>query len=96
MRTTPGSYAFKAINDALDGMPIGQISPVIEGPDSFHIVKVENRRPAGPASFEDVQDKIKPMLQSQRMNQESEAFIRKLKENTLIEDYLDKLDPRKS
>lgn len=96
MRTTPGSYSFKAINDALDSLPIGQVSPVIEGPDSFHIVKVENRRPAGPASFEDVQDKIKPMLQTQRMNQESEAFIRKLKENTLIEDYLDKQDPKKS
>jgi parvulin-like peptidyl-prolyl isomerase len=96
MRTTPGSYAFKPINDALEALPIGQLSPLIEGPDSFHIVKVENRRPAGPASFEDVQDKIRPMLQTQRMSQESEAFIRKLKENTLIEDYLDKQDPKKS
>jgi parvulin-like peptidyl-prolyl isomerase len=96
MKTTPGSYAFKPINDALDSLPIGQISPLIEGPDSFHIVKVENRRPAGPASFEEVQDKIKPLLQVERMNKESEAFIQKLKQNALIETYLDKLDPSKS
>ncbi len=70
MRTTPGSYAFKPINDALDSLPIGQVSPLIEGPESFHIVKVENRRPAGPASFEEVQDKIKPKLESKRMHQE--------------------------
>ena len=69
---------------------------MIEGPDSFHIVKVENRRPAGPASFEEVQDKIKPKLESERMHQENDAFITKLKQNTLIDDYLDKVRPEKS
>ena len=53
MKTTPGSYAVKSINDALDALPIGQISGVLEGPDSFHVLRVENRRPAGPASFEE-------------------------------------------
>ena len=62
MHTTPGSYAVKSINDALGSLPIGRVSKVIEGPDSFHIIKVENRRAAGPASFEEVQDQIGPIL----------------------------------
>ena len=95
METTPGSCALKPINDALDSLPIGQVSEVIEGPDSFHILKVEKRRPAGPASFEDVQDKIKPMLESQKMNVEQDAFLKKIKQNALISIYLDKNDPKK-
>jgi parvulin-like peptidyl-prolyl isomerase len=96
MQTTPGSYAVKPINDALDSLPIGKLSSVIEGPESFHIVKVESRRPAGPASFEEVQDKIRPKLEAERMRKEMEAFTKKLKQNTLIEDYLEKKDPTKS
>ena len=96
MQTTPGSYAVKPINDALDSLPIGKLSSVIEGPESFHIVKVEGRRPAGPASFEEVQDKIRPKLEAERMRKEMEAFTKKLKQNTLIEDYLEKKDPTKS
>ena len=51
METSPGGYRLKAVNQALESLPIGRLSGVIEGPDGFHIVKVEKRRPAGPASF---------------------------------------------
>jgi parvulin-like peptidyl-prolyl isomerase len=95
MQTTPGSYALKPINDTLDSLPIGQVSGVIEGPDSFHILKVEKRRPAGPASFEDVQDKIKPMLESQKMNVEQDAFLKKIKQNAAVSIFLEKSDPNK-
>ena len=84
MQTTPGSYAVKPINDALDSLPLGQVSGVLEGPDSFHILKVENRRPAGPASFEEVQDQIKPMLVSKKFQDERDAFLKKIKRNALI------------
>ena len=60
METSPGGYGIQAVNKALETLPIGQLSGVIEGPDGFHIVKVEKRRPAGPASFEEVQNKSGP------------------------------------
>ena len=88
MQTTPGSYAVKPINDALDSLPIGQLSGVLEGPDSFHILKVENRRPAGPASFEEVQDKIKPMLESQKTAAKNKRpSSRRSSDNALISVY---------
>ena len=95
MHTTPGSYAVETINKALDTLPIGQLSEVIEGPDSFHILKVENRRPAGPASFEEILDKIKPILERKRAHEEQTAFLKKLKRNAIITDYLNKTDPNK-
>jgi len=84
METSPGGYAVAPVNTALLSLPIGQVSPVIEGPQSFHIVQVESRRPAGPASFEEVQDTIKPIVQNQKMRAERTAFINKLREKTLI------------
>jgi peptidyl-prolyl cis-trans isomerase SurA len=87
MKTTPGSYAVKSINDALDSLPIGQVSGVIEGPDSFHVLLVENRRPAGPASFEEIQDQIRPALENQKYRNERVAFVAKLQKNTLISIY---------
>jgi parvulin-like peptidyl-prolyl isomerase len=95
MQTTPGSYAVENINKALDSLPIGQLSEVIEGPDSFHILKVENRRPAGPASFEEILDTIKPMLERKRGQEEQAAFLKKLKSNAIITLYLNKTDPNK-
>jgi parvulin-like peptidyl-prolyl isomerase len=95
MKTTPGSYAVDNINKALDSLPIGQLSDVIEGPDSFHILKVENRRPAGPASFEETYPKIQPVLERKRAQEEQAAFLKKLKRNAIITLYLNKTDPNR-
>jgi parvulin-like peptidyl-prolyl isomerase len=84
MQTSPGGYAVAAVNAALQALPIGQISPVLEGTSSFHIVRVENRRPAGPASFEEVQDQIRSTLTEQRFKAEREAFIARLRQRTFI------------
>ena len=88
-------HVVETINKALDTLPIGQLSEVIEGPDSFHILKVENRRPAGPASFEEILDKIKPILERKRAQEEQTAFLKKLKRNAIITLYLNKTDPNK-
>ena len=62
---------------ALDSLPIGKTSGILEGPTSFHIVRVENRRPAGPASFDEVRTQIRPMLYEEKVKTEKTAFIQK-------------------
>ena len=89
MRTTPGGYAVAAVNDALNSLPIGQTSGVLEGSDSFHIVRVENRRAAGPATFEEVQDKILPMLVDRKRAAERAAYLAKLRRKTFISTIYD-------
>lgn len=36
----------------------GELSPLIESPFGFHIIKLEDRKPAGPAPYEDVKETL--------------------------------------
>jgi parvulin-like peptidyl-prolyl isomerase len=87
MQTSPGGYAVAQVNAALQTLPIGQISGVIATPESFHVVRVEGRRAAGPASFEEVQDKIRPLLADGKYKAERTAYIAKLRRRTLVTMY---------
>jgi parvulin-like peptidyl-prolyl isomerase len=89
MQTSPGSYAVQAVNQALGSLPVGKVSGILEGPTSLHIVRVEGRRPAGPASFEDLRQKIRPMLFDEKVKTERTAFINKLRQRTLIQTMFD-------
>ena len=87
METSPGGYGIAAVNKAVETLPIGQVSDLIEGPDGYHIVKVEKRRAAGPATFEEVQNKIKPLIENEKWNRERVALITKLRKNNYIKIY---------
>ena len=88
-QTTPGSYSVASVNAAISSLPVGQLSQVIEGPTSFHIVRVEARRAAGPASFGDVQDKIRRVIRSEKVHKESTAYLDKLRRRTVISSVFD-------
>jgi peptidyl-prolyl cis-trans isomerase SurA len=90
--TAPDSYAVPAVNDAIKSLPIGQVSTVIEGPTSYHIVRVEARRPAGPASFAEVQDKIRRLVHRRKVETASNAFLDKLRKQTVVTTIFDKTD----
>ena len=92
MQTSPDGYAVKAVNEALQALPIGQVSEVLEGPSSFHIVQVENRRPAGAATFAEVQDKVRSTLTERRFQAERAALLAKLRERTLVTTIFDDTD----
>ncbi len=89
MRTAPGGYRVAAVNKALETLPIGRPSEVIEGADGFHIVRVEARRAAGPATFEEVQDEIKPRLIAKKEQEEMQSFLSKIRERTTITTLFD-------
>ena len=87
METSPGGYGIPAVNQALETLRLGQVSDLIEGPDGYHIVKVEKRRAAGPATFEEVQSKIKPLIENEKWTAERIALITKLRKNNYIKIY---------
>lgn len=82
--TTPGSYGVAAVNQALAGLRPGQVSPIIEGPSSFHIVRLERRRPAGPRPFVEVQHEIANAILQKNFESERQAYYQKLRERTAI------------
>jgi parvulin-like peptidyl-prolyl isomerase len=83
-QTTPGSYGVPAVNAALESLPVGRVSTVLEGPTSYHVVLVEARRPAGPASFFEVQDKVYKAIRAQKIAKESNAFLDRLRRQTIV------------
>ncbi len=66
-QTSPGSYGVASVNQG-GSRRSGSASsaPVIEGPTSFHIVRVDERRPAGPADFALVQEEINRHLRNEK------------------------------
>ena len=69
-------------------LPIGQLSGVIEGPDGFHIVKVEKRASGRPCRHSK-KSRIKSsrILENAKFVAERNAFIAKLRKNTVITRY---------
>jgi peptidyl-prolyl cis-trans isomerase SurA len=87
--TSPGSYAIAEVNDTLSRLPLNQISTVIEAPNSYHIVRLEKQREAGPAPFPEVQDRIRRIIHEEKVRNETSAFVNKLKEKTVITTMFD-------
>lgn len=94
-QTLPGGYAVESVNRALETLPIGQVSAIIEAPTSYHIVLVEERREAGPARFDEVQDEIQEAVYQQKADAITNAFIQKLRSQAYIRTMFDgtKNDP---
>jgi peptidyl-prolyl cis-trans isomerase SurA len=83
-KMAPGSYLVSEVNDALNDLPLRQVSQVIEGPNSYHVVRVEERREPGPARFDEVQDKLRESIRQQKIEREMNAYIEKLRGRTLV------------
>ncbi|MDR3620853.1 MAG: peptidylprolyl isomerase [Paludisphaera borealis] len=89
METSPGSYAVATVNQAIESLPLNTISGVIEGPSSFHIVRVEQRRAAGPAGFAELQDQIRREIYTEKTNRERRLLLAKLRSNTVVTSMFD-------
>ncbi|MGC1818211.1 MAG: peptidyl-prolyl cis-trans isomerase, partial [Casimicrobiaceae bacterium] len=54
---------------------VGEISEPIKGPAAWHIVRLDERRPAGIASFDEVRDSIMKTLRDRFITQERDLRI---------------------
>ncbi len=87
--TSPDSVGIPAINDTLNSQAAGQISPILEAPNGFHIVLVESRSPAGPAPFSEVHESILRNIRDRKFHTYSEEYFQKLRARTLIYSMFD-------
>jgi parvulin-like peptidyl-prolyl isomerase len=91
-QTAPNSYAIESVNQAVRTLPPGQVSTILEGPTSYHIVRVESRRAAGPATFAEVQNEIRKAVRTKKTKVEADAFIDKLRRETVVHTIFDNTD----
>jgi peptidyl-prolyl cis-trans isomerase SurA len=89
METAPGGYVVAAVNRAVETLPLNTVSDVVEGPDSFHVVRVESRGAGGPATFAELQDSIRTALREQKMVRQRTLLIASLRKKTIITTIFD-------
>lgn len=77
--TTKGALQCKAIDEALFTLQVGQMSPILDGGTTFHIVRVLERKEAGRKSFPDVQGDIRDRLKEERFQTEVEKYLTQLR-----------------
>ncbi len=87
--TAAGSYAVTAVNSALAALPLDKVSAIIEGPSSYHIVRIEADRAAGPAPFDEVQDEVRRLVHRQKVERASSALLETLRRQMVVTTIFD-------
>lgn len=82
--TTQGALKTAAIDQALFTLEVGQMSPILESDEAFHIVRVLERRLAGRRPFTEVQAEIRERLKEQRFQAGIEQYLSKLRRDARI------------
>ena len=77
------------VAQAIEGLPTGQLSQVLEDWRGLHIVRVVERQPPGRKPFEAVQSEIRSKLRKQRSEKQMQAYLARLKGRTPIWTILD-------
>lgn len=76
--------------DAAFGAKVGQIVGPVKSPFGYHVIQVEEKKPATKATYASVQKQIRDQLTSQQQSQQIPAFLQQLRSTAKIEVYDDR------
>jgi peptidyl-prolyl cis-trans isomerase C len=75
----------KPFEDALFALKTGEVSPIVETPLGYHLIKATDRKPAMTPPFENVKDQLRTALKREKGQQEANAYAAKLREKAKVE-----------
>lgn len=87
--TTKDSLVSTVLDEAIFGLPVGQLSQILEDEQGFHIVRVLERQDLKRKAFTDVQKEIKGKIRDQRAQEKAEAYVEKLRREIPVWTILD-------
>ena len=82
--TDKGALVCQALDTALFNLPVGQLSPIIEGDHGFHIIRVTDREPEAVKPFLEAQVEIKKKIAEQRSQKQFREYMAKLQARTPV------------
>ncbi len=75
------------IAGAIERLSPGEVTPVVERPEGFFIVKLEERREGREVSYEEARERIKRLLQTQKLALEQKKYLQGLKEKSYVKTF---------
>ena len=91
--TTKGSLVSKTLDNAVFGLPVGQLSPILEDQRGLHIIRVAEREEAHVTPFTEAQDDIRKKIRRQRLKTQIGKYLTKLKKETPVWTIYDDASP---
>ncbi|MEW4566145.1 peptidyl-prolyl cis-trans isomerase [Bremerella sp. JC770] len=77
--TSQGSLKNETVDQAIFTLPVGELSPIIESQEGFHIVRVVDRQEAGMVPFTKAQVEIKEKIKNERRQEQIQAYVTEVK-----------------
>jgi len=88
--TNKDSLNSENLNQAIFGLPVGRLSPILESENGLHIVRVVERRELTRTSFLDAQKEIKESIKTERFQKRYKEWVEKLHAKYLVWTVFDK------
>ncbi len=82
--TTKGSLVYKPLDEAIFGLPVGNLSPIIEDEHGFSIIRVVERKELTREPFSEAQVEIKKKIKKERASGQMERYVEKLRAKTPV------------
>jgi foldase protein PrsA len=79
-----------AFQDAAFAAKVGQIVGPVKSPFGYHVIQVEDRKPAQKATLASAHDQIKTQLTTQQQSQQVPLFLQSLRSSAKIDVYDDR------
>ena len=74
-----------AIEQALAPLPVGGLTSVIESPDGFHIIRIDDKKPRQFRPYEEVKTEIQSLVFQQKSEDQYQIWMADLKNKAYIE-----------
>jgi len=91
--TTKGSLVCEALDAALFNLPVGRLSPIIQGENGYHIIRVRRREEAVVKPFLEAQVDIKQKIVHERSEKQIREYMAKLEARTPVWTVFDAAKP---
>ncbi len=82
--TAKGGLVNEEMDKALFSLPVGQMSPIIQGPDGYHIIRVTEREEEAVRPFLEAQVDIRQKIVEQRSQKQFREYMAKLEARTPV------------